>query len=79
VLSFFTYPHKLTSALKARGYENYDLPITREWIGLIHEFRKAGYSPERAADIIDGAFCRDPEALGEAVAIGKGYALMVFA
>lgn len=78
MLSFFTYPHQLTSALKARGYENDDLLVTREWIGLIHEFRKARYSPERAAEVIDSAFSRDPEGLGEAVAIGSGYAMIVF-
>jgi hypothetical protein len=79
VLSFFTYPHQLTAALKARGYQNNDLPITREWIGLVHEFRKARYSPERAAEVIDAAFSRDPEALGEACAIAGGYAMAVFA
>jgi hypothetical protein len=78
VLSFFTYPHQLTAALKARGYQNHDLPITREWIGLVHAFRKAGYSPERAAAVIDAAFSRDPEALGEAWAVGQGYAIAVF-
>jgi hypothetical protein len=72
------YPHQLTSALRALGYRSEDMPITREWIGLIHEFRKAGYSPERAADVIDAAFSRNPEALGEVCAIGKGYALAVF-
>ena len=78
MFGFFTYPNELATALRGRGYQNGDMPITREWIGLIHEFRKAGYSPERAASIIDAAFSREPDGLGEAVAIGGAYALEVF-
>ena len=78
MFGFFTYPHKLAAALKARGYEYREIPMTREWIGMIHEFRKAGYSPERAAAVIDRAFARDPEALGEACAVGGVYAVAVF-
>jgi hypothetical protein len=78
MLSFFTYPQKLTAELRRLGYQSHDMPITREWIGLIHEFRKAGYSPERAAAIIDAAFARDPEALADACAIGGVYAIAIF-
>lgn len=78
MLSFFTYPHQLTTELRKLGYQNHDIPITREWIGLIHEFRKRGYSPEQAAATIDAAFARDPEALADACAIGGPYAIAVF-
>jgi hypothetical protein len=64
--------------LKKLGYQSWDIPITREWIGLNHAFRKAGYSPARAAHIIDAAFARDPEALADACAIGGMYAVAVF-
>lgn len=78
MVGFFTYPHKLTAALQSRGFELSDLPITREWIGLIHKFRKAGYSPEQAADLIDRASSRDPEALADVVSVGGQYAIAVF-
>lgn len=79
MLSFFTYPNKLVSALMARGYSPSELPSAdRYWIGLIHEFRKAGYSPDQAAAVLDGALSGDRNALAQCLIIGGEYARVVF-
>ena len=78
MLSFFTYPNQLMTELRKLGYDNSDIPITREWIGLNHAFRKAGYQPADAAALIDAAFARNPEALADVCAIGGVYAIAVF-
>lgn len=78
MFGFFTFPHKVTVALESYGYSRHTIPFTQEWAGLIHAFRKAGYPPERAANIIADAFLQEPEALAEATAIGGVYAIAVF-
>lgn len=79
MLGFFTYPNKLTSALMARGFGASELPpVDRYWIGLIHEFRKAGYSPDQAATVLGAALTGDSDALAQTLMIGGAYAKAVF-
>ena len=64
MLSFFTYPNKVQSALFRLGWTPESLPsVSNTWLQLIHALRKKGITAERAALELDQALQGDLDSL----------------